>query len=286
MSNVAVMTDSAASLPPALAKKWGVTVVALEVVVDGQALKEGEDISPAEVLEHLENGTRVSTSQPNLGAFQQAFQEAADAGAQSIVAVLISATMSGTVNVARAAALHSQIPVEVVDTGTLAMATGYAAVAAGALAARGASTAEVANRARNVAASALCVFTVDTLEYLKRGGRISPAVAAIGTALSMRPVMAIESGAVVVLERVRTTHRARAAMLARVDQRIEAGTHPAVAIMALGEEKYGDDAAQLIESRHPGLSLLVRTPVSAVLSAHTGPGTLAAVVVDMPGFDS
>lgn len=280
--SVAVVVDSAASLPPALAKKWGVRVVALKVIVDDHAYDEGEQISATDVLERLLSGSRVSTSQPSIAAFEAAYRRAEDAGATEVVAVLISGEISGTVNAARTAAAHVGIPVEVVDTRTLAMATGFAAVAAAALAAEGADSAHVAAMARRVAASALCVFTLDSLEYLKRGGRVSAAAAAIGNALSMRPVMAIRDGNVVVLDRVRTTARARSAMLERVDASISMMARPAVAMMALGEEQYGSDAALLVESRHPELSMLVRTPVSAVLSAHTGPGTLAAVVVDLP----
>jgi len=280
--SVAVIADSAASLPPALAKKWGVSIVALQVIVDDHAYDEGEQIAAKEVLDRLLAGSRVSTSQPSIAAFEAAYRRAEDAGATEVVAVAISGEMSGTANAARAAAAHVGIPVEVVDTHTLAMATGFAAVAAAALAAQGGDSAQVAAMARQVSGSALCVFTLDSLEYLKRGGRVSAAAAAIGNALSMRPVMAIRDGNVAVLERVRTTARARAAMLERVDASIATMSRPAVAMMALGEEQYGNDAALLVESRHPELCMLVRTPVSAVLSAHTGPGTLAAVVVDLP----
>ncbi|WP_152649826.1 DegV family protein [Demequina oxidasica] len=282
MSNVAVITDSAASLPPALAKKWGIIVVPLQVIVDDDVFPEGDAISPPEVLSHLLAGRLVSTSQPSVAAFTAAFERAAQTGAKAAVAVLISGEMSGTVNAARTAAQDSVIPVHVVDTHTLAMAAGFAAVAAAARAAKGADVDQVAQRARDVAASSLCVFTVDSLEFLKRGGRVGAASAAIGNALSLRPVMAIREGKVEVLERVRTTARARNAMLDMVDAHVGTLAHPAAAIMALGDEQFGSDAALLVESRHPELAMLVRTPVSAVLAVHTGPGTLAAVVVNLP----
>jgi len=282
MSTVAIITDSAASLPPALAKKWGIIVVPLQVIVDGVSYREGEEITHAEVLRHLEAGRRVSTSQPSVAAFEAAYAQAAELGASAAVAVLISSGMSGTVSAARTAAAGASIPVEVVDTGTLAMATGYAAVAASAYAAQGADMRAMADRAIFVASSALCVFTVDSLVYLKRGGRVSSTTAAIGMALNMRPVMQIEDGKVAIIDRVRSTSRARATMLDHVNRRISQLSHPAAAIMALGEEQYGNVAALLVENRHPELSMLVRTPVSAVLAAHTGPGTLAAVVVDLP----
>lgn len=282
MSTVAVIADSAASLPPALAKKWGIIVVPLQVIVDDHSFSEGEDITPADVLAHLIAGRAVSTSQPSVRAFEDAYRRAAEAGATGVVAVLISGDMSGTVNAARKAAQGATIPIEVVDTHTVAMATGFAALAASALSAQGADVAAVAQRAREVASSALCVFTLDSLEYLRRGGRISAATAAIGDALSLRPIIEIREGKLAVLDRVRTTARARNAMLDVLDGQLQRFTRPAAAIMVLGEEQYGDDAASLVETRHPELTMLVRTPVSAVLAAHAGPGVLAAVVADLP----
>jgi DegV family protein with EDD domain len=281
-ATVAVVTDSAASLPAALAHKWGIRVVPLQVIVDGVSYSEGAEITPEEVLEHLVVGRTVTTSQPSAATFEAAYAEAVAAGASAIVAVMISGKLSGTASVAQAAAHAVAVPVTVVDSGTVAMATGYAALGAAALAATGASDTEVAEEARRVAASSICMFTVDSLEYLRRGGRISPAVAAVGRVLGVRPVLEVVDGEVALVSRVRTTARARAALVARVDQAISERAHPALAVMALGDADYGDDAARVLETAHPQLAMTVRTPVSAVLSAHGGPGALAAVVVDLP----
>jgi DegV family protein with EDD domain len=280
--HIAVVTDSAASLPPALAKEWGISVVPLQVIVDGVAEAEGERVGPRGVLDDLIAGKDISTSQPSPEAFLSAFQEAADAGAAAVVAVVISGKISGTVNAAQTAASAATIPVTVVDTLTIAMATGYAAIAAAAHARAGGSVDDVAATARHVAARSLCIFTVDTLEYLRRGGRVSPAVAAVGTVLSVRPVLGIVDGEVALLERVRTTARARDALLTRVEERIADLDRPGVAIMALGDEEFSDDAARMLEAKYSAVAMMVRTPVSAVLAVHTGPGALAAVVVELP----
>ncbi|WP_084037990.1 DegV family protein [Demequina sp. NBRC 110053] len=279
---VAVVTDSAASLPPALAAKWGVRVVPLHVIIDGETRLEGEQISSDEVLEVLSSGGDVSTSQPSIGQFDEAFAQAARDGASHVVAVLISAKMSGTVGGAQAAAHRAGIDVTIVDSATLAMATGFAALAAAAAARRGAGAAEVADAARAVARTSACIFTVDTLEYMRRGGRVSPAIAAVGKVLGVRPVLALQDGEVAMVERVRSTQRARAAVLARAESAVGRMARPAAAVMVLGEGEFGDEAARALESRFPHLAMLVRTPVSAVLASHTGPGTLAAVVVDLP----
>jgi DegV family protein with EDD domain len=279
---VAVVTDSAASLPAGLAQKWGVRVVPMQVIVDGTPHSEGTDIGPQEVLANLLAGLTVTTSQPSPAAFENAFREAELDGATAIVAVLISGKLSGTVSVAQAAAGRVSVPVHVVDSESVAMATGFAAVAAAALAATGADAEAVADEARRVAASSLCMFTVDDLNYLRKGGRISPAVAAVGRVLGVRPLLEVVDGEVSLYERVRTTARARAALLECADESIGDRLRPALAVMALGDADYVDEAARALGAAHEHLALTVCTPVSAVLAAHAGPGALAIVVVDLP----
>ncbi|MFN3865217.1 MAG: DegV family protein [Demequina sp.] len=279
---VAVVTDSAASLPPELAREWGIGIVPLQVVIDGRSHDEGEQIGPHQVLEALVAGSTASTSQPSVAAFERAFARAVEDGATHVVAVLISSKLSGTVNGARAAAASVSVPVTVVDSGTLALGTGFAAIAAAALARAGASAEDVAAEASRVARTSRCVFTVDTLEFLRRGGRVSPAVAAVGRVLSVRPVLEIVDGEVAMVDRVRSTHRARAAVLARAEAALATMVRPASAVMTLGDDEYGDQAASALEARHPDLALLLRTPVSPVLAVHTGPGTFGMVVADLP----
>lgn len=280
-STVAVMTDSAASLPADIARAWGIHVVPLHVIVDGADFVEGADITPDEVVRNLLEATSISTSQPSAGDFAAAFDAAASRGADAIVAVLISARLSGTVTAARAAAASASVPVVVVDSGTVAMAEGFAAIAAAALARTGADAAAVADEARRVAASTRCFFTVDTLEFLRRGGRVSPAVAAVGRALGVRPILEMRDGEVALVTRIRSTTRARIALLDMVERAIAEWARPAVAVMGVGGE-YAADAARAVGERHPDLALLVESSVSATLSAHTGPGTLAVAVVDLP----
>ena len=281
---VAVVTDSAASLPAGLAQKWGVRVVPLQIIVDGVPHAEGDEISSDEVLAALVSGSKITTSQPSVAAFEDAYARAVRDGAAAIVAVVLSGKLSGTAGVAHAAAAAAGVPVTVVDTQTVAMACGYAAIAAAALANTGADADAVAAEARRVAASSICMFTVDSLEYLRRGGRIGPAVAAVGKVLGVRPLLQVADGEVSLFERVRTTARARAALVECADEAIAERVRPALAVMALGDADYADDAVRVLERAHPRLAMTVRTPVSAVLSAHAGPGALAVVVVDLPAL--
>lgn len=263
-------------------ERWGVAVVPLEVSIDGDTVREPTEGGPDQVLRALAEGRKVSTSQPSVGAFEEVYREAAAAGAERIVSVHISGTMSGTVDTARLAAEVSPVPVTVVDSRSIGMGTGWAALAAAAKARAGASEMETAAEAARVAASSSMLLTVDSLEYLRRGGRVPATMAALGDALNIRPVLAVEDGVVVILERVRTTPRARAAVVARAEAAIEELPAPGLAIMSLAAQEYADDIAAVLEARHSRLAMLIRTPVTSVLAVHGGPGSFAAVVADLP----
>ncbi|WP_062313595.1 DegV family protein [Demequina rhizosphaerae] len=279
---VAVIADSAASLSPGLAESRRIGVVPLQVVVDGDAVEEGVGISPDEVVAHLRAGHATSTSQPTPAAFDAAISAAVEAGAAGIVIVAMSRALSGTCEAAEAAAARAPVPVEVVDTRTVAMAAGYAALAAAHEARAGGSLEAVAAVARDVAAGSRCVFTVESLDHLRRGGRIGPAVAAVGRVLGIRPVLEVADGEVALVGRVRSAARARAALHAAVDDALAGRAHPVVTVHGVGAEEQATEAAREIEARHPWLGPVAVAEVSAVLAVHAGPGTLAAVVADLP----
>ncbi|WP_062464281.1 DegV family protein [Demequina soli] len=278
---VAVIADSAASLPPALAASRGIAVVPLQVTVHGLASPEGTVIGPADVVAHLRAGDAVSTSQPTPAAFDEAIASAAAAGATGVVLVAMAGTLSGTADAARAAASRATIPVEVVDTRTVAMAEGLAALAAADAAAAGGSLADVAEVARRVALGSRTAFTVDTLEHLRRGGRIGPTVAAVGRVLGIRPVLALVDGEIGLAGRVRTTARARAALHVAVDDALAGLSRPAVAVMGVGCAEDVAEAARAIEQRHPELGTVATAEVSAVLAVHAGPGAMGIAVADL-----
>ena len=276
---VAVATDSSACLPAELAAAWGVAVIPLQVVIDEVASDEGEGIAPGDVVAALTSGKRVTTSQPRPEAIQRVITQAADAGAESLVVVTLSATMSGTASAIAAAATAADIDVIVVDSGTVSLAHGLAALSAAAVARAGGSAADVEAEARRASRASLCLFTVDTLEYLRRGGRVSPAVAAVGNALGVRPVLGVIHGVVEQVERVRSSAKARHAVLERIAARAPAQRHPVVGLMGVS----GDDALVAESARQIGTRSdwpIVTADLSAALAAHAGPGALAAVVVD------
>lgn len=277
---VVVATDSSACLPRELAEAWGVLVAPLQVIIDDEAFDEDSGIAPEAVVEALVAGRRVSTSQPGPTALLRVAEEAAAGGAAHLVFVSLSGAISGTAQAMEVVAESAPLQVTVVDTATVSLAAGLAALSAAAVARAGGSADDVAEEARRASASSLCLFTVDTLEYLRRGGRVSDTMAALGDALGVKPVLGVIDGRVDQVERVRTSAKARVAVLDGIAAHALSHAHPVVGVMTLaGDEEMAREAHDVLASR--GDWPIVTAGLSAVLAAHGGPGSLAVAVVDV-----
>lgn len=277
-----VVVDSSASIPGVLAREWGIDVVPLEVIVSGESFPEGLGMTSEDVIEALEDGRYVTTSQPSVGALLEEYRRAAEAGAEGVVSIHISGEVSGTVNAAELAARKSPIPVEVVDSRTLSMALGFTALAAAAFAKKGAIRGEVAYEARRVAASSSVLFTVDTLDYLRRGGRVPHVMALIGGALNIRPILGMVDGRVEVLERVRTTARARKRVIEMLEEKVSTLSRPGVAVMGLRIPWFVDDVENRLKEKHPDFAMTVGADFSAALAVHGGSGSFLVAAADLP----
>jgi DegV family protein with EDD domain len=254
-------------------------VVPLYVVLAGHSGREGSDISPDEVARALgARGQRVSTSRPTPGDFVAAYRRALAEGADRLVSVHLSSELSGTWDAARLAA--SQVGehiVTVVDTRSAAMGAGFAVLAAARSAAAGADAATVARTAQETADATRTFFVVDTLEHLRRGGRIGSAAAVLGSALAVKPVLHVQDGRVVPLEKVRTSARA---MNRLVQRGVEAaGQGPvSVAVHHLAAPERAERLAAEIRERLPQLRELHVSELGAAIGAHVGPGAVGIVV--------
>jgi fatty acid kinase fatty acid binding subunit len=276
---VAVVTDSTAYLPVELAGTYDLTVVPLTVVINGQEGLEGSEISPAEVARALgARRAQVSTSRPAPGQFVAAYRRLLDAGADGVVSVHLSAKLSGTFEAATLAAEEVGPQVTVVDSMTTGMGLGFAALAAATAAGKGEDLATVRAAAVDNAVRVATLFYVDTLEFLRRGGRIGAASALLGTALSVKPILHVVDGSIVVRDKVRTAGRALAKL---VDLAVDAsGEGEAdIAVHHLGAP---DRAAALAEAVSMRLGDRLRdcyiTEIGAVVAAHVGPGVAGVVV--------
>lgn len=280
--SVALVTDSTASLPPELARRRGITVVPLRVVIGSASLDEGVDegATPDSVADALRGAEQVTTSRPTPEAFRDAYARAAGDGAEEILSVHLSGEMSGTVESARLAARDAPVPVTVVDTRQLGMATGFAVLTAADLLDSGGTVAEAAGAARSRAEATTSLFYVDTLEHLRRGGRIGAAAALLGSALAVKPLLALEDGRIGRVEKVRTTARA----LGRLEELAVAAADSEQVDVAVAHLAHPERASLLAEHLarrlHGNLGGrdVVVGEVGAVLGAHVGPGMVAVVV--------
>jgi DegV family protein with EDD domain len=276
---VAVVTDSTAYLPAELHGAHDLTVVPLTVVINGDEGREGEEVTPAEVARAL-GGRRVSvsTSRPAPELFLSTYRRLLDAGADGIVSVHLSAKLSGTYDAATLAALELGDAVQVIDSGTTGMGLGFTALAAARSAAKGDSLLRVREEASTHASHVTTLFYVDTLEFLRRGGRMGAAEALLGTALAVKPILHVVDGAVVVREKVRTQGRALARL---VDLAVEAaGEGPAdITVHHLGMPDRARTLADAVAMRlGDRLQDSYITEIGAVVAAHVGPG-LAGIIV-------
>jgi DegV family protein with EDD domain len=281
VQHVALVTDSTAYLPPDLVAARGVRVVPVQVVVDGHPYDEGTEISPGEVAAALRDWSVVSTSRPSPERFAQAYADAAAAGATAVVSVHLSGDMSGTYDAAALAAREAPLEVVVVDSRTVAMAMGFAVLDGARAAEAGADAAAVAEVVRARAAASHALFYVDTLDYLRRGGRIGAAQAMLGQALAVKPILELVDGRVAPLEKVRTGSKALARLEELVVARAE-GRPCDVAVHHLDSPARAEALAGRLVSRLVDSRVLVGE-VGAVVGAHVGPGMVAVALSPRPG---
>ena len=276
-TGVRVLTDSTAYLPAELVARHRITVVPLTVVIGGRAFGE-DDVDGEDVATALRRWAPVSTSRPSPATFLDAYERLAADGATEVVSVHLSAGVSGTFEAAQLAARDAPLPVHVVDSMSLGMGLGYLATAAAEAAAAGMDGASVADGVREQAGGVRAFFYVDTLEHLRRGGRIGAAQALIGSALAVKPLLTLRDGLIVPLEKVRTAARA----LARLEEvTVEAaGSGPVrVGVHHLSSPSRAEQLSEKLRARLPECRELHTGEVGAVVGAHVGPGMVAAVVV-------
>lgn len=273
---VAVITDSTCYLPSGWAARLGIDIVPVQVIVAGQSFDETEDAQAQRVADALRDWHPVTTSRPSPMRFLQAYALAEEAGASEIVVVTLSAAMSATYESALLAAKECELPVTVVDSRSIAMGLGFAAMSGARAARAGADAAQVADLIERRATASSVYFYVDTLEYLRRGGRVSAARAVVGQALQVKPLLQVIDGHVSRLEQVRTAGKA----LARLEDLAVAaadGHEVDIAVQHLASPDRASALAARMRERLPSAEV-VEGVVGGVVGAHVGPGMVAVVV--------
>ncbi|WP_255470748.1 DegV family protein [Pseudarthrobacter sp. B4EP4b] len=279
----AVVTDSASALPADwsadLTGDGRLTIIPMPVMVGEEIYGEGEDDISETIALALASGTSVKTSRPSPGQFEQAYLAAQRRGYEAVVSVHISGGLSGTADAARLAAARVGIPVEVVDSATVGMALGMAVQASVRTAAGGAAAGTVAAAAADQAARTKVYFYVPSLEQLRRGGRIGAAASLWGTMLAIKPILAVDDGRIVPLEKVRSAAKA----VARLEEIVaaDAAARPdgvRLAVHHFGNPAEAQSLAARLEAALPQCPPAQISSLPAVLAAHAGLGVLAVIV--------
>jgi DegV family protein with EDD domain len=265
---VRIVTDSASDLPQELVDKHGIEIVPLTIRFGDDEYVDRKDLSTDQFWTKLEqSSTLPETAAPSVGAFEEAFRRLADDGATGIVCVNLSSRLSATMQSAQVAskAIEGDCPVAVVDSKNASMGLGIIALRAAQRAAEGADVPAIVAELESLRGRVRVMATLDTLEYLRKGGRIGGAQAMLGSMLSIKPVIDVQDGAVEQGGKVRTRSKAL---------RFLADHVPNVPLEALSILHANapdiDDFIAMVQPNHPDTEIIMGK-IGAVIGVHTGP---------------
>jgi fatty acid kinase fatty acid binding subunit len=276
MAKVAVVTDSTAYIPKDLLERHAITVAPQVLIWGDQTYNDGVDIQPDEFYKKLQSATVMpTTAQVTIVTMQRIFQGLVEKGFD-VLGVFVSGKFSGTMQSAthgREALGAAAEKVTLVDSQAAAMALGFQALAAARAAEAGASVAELKELVERSRSHVGIYFVVDTLEFLHRGGRIGGAQRFIGSALNLKPILALRDGRVEPEDRVRTKSKAVDRVLELVTQDVKGRSNIRLATVHANAEA---EATQLLAraAQDVGAIEQVVASLSPVVGAHTGPGTV------------
>jgi DegV family protein with EDD domain len=274
---VAVVTDSTCDLPVGITEAMGVRVVPLSVAFGGRDLYSRVTVTDEEFYAELATSDELpTTSQPVGPWFDEAWADAADDGFDAIVSLHVSDALSGTVDRARTLAATAAIPVHVVDSRQVSGGLALQVLAAVRVAEDGGTPAQVVAAADAARRTTTSVIAVDTLEYLRRGGRLSGTQAMVGTALRMRPVLGVQGGRIELIDRARTWSKAVERLVDRVAEQATAEPQHAVIAHAMAPAR----AQELLEavSARVEVAQSLQVVIGPVVGTHTGPGAVGVAL--------
>ena len=275
MTKIALVTDSTSYIPADLVQRYHITVTPQVLIWGPETFQDGVDIQPDEFYTRLKTATIMpSTSQATVATFVKIFQGLLDEGYQ-ILAMLVSERLSGTINSASQArlALPAGAPIEIVDSQSTAMALGFQVLSVARALEQGADLTDAVALAHKATAHTGVVLTVDTLEFLHRGGRIGGGSRFLGTLLNFKPILELRDGRIEAVERVRTRGKSLSRLVDLVEAQIGGRTPVRLAALHANAEA---DARGVLEEACSRLKVeeSLLSIVSPVVGTHAGPGTV------------
>ncbi len=275
MANVAVVTDSMATIPVDLVRKYNISVAPLHIIWDKIDYRDGVDIQTGEFYSRLPKSKTLPTTDSAIqGEFLQIF-ESLKATASGIVVLTVSAAMpSGCYDSALSAkALVEGIPIEVIDTRTALMAQGFSVLAAAKVAASGGDILEVCRAGSAVAPKTHTFWAMDTLEYFRRLGRLSLPRATLASWLKVKPILGVVEGKLAALDRVRTKAKVIDKLLEIMGERLAGNSPLHVSVLHGNSPQEAEQLEQEVITRYNPAEVL-RSEITPVIGTYTGPGTL------------
>ncbi len=275
---IAIVTDSTCDLPNDLVRKYNIHVIPQSIIWGGEELRDGIDITPTDFYHRLETDPVIPTSsQPTPSQFKALFEEIASSGAEQIACFTLSKNLSGTYQSAVQAADMVDVNVTVMDTVAVSLGLGWQVLAAAEAREAGGSVEEMMGAATKVRSTMRTYLTVDTLEYLHRGGRIGGAAKMVGTALQLKPMLYVDHqglGRVEPGEKTRTRKKAIQKMVETLFGELDTSKPMKIGIVHCNARKDADELADQVKSDYPNVEILIND-VTSVIGVHVGPGALA-----------
>lgn len=277
MGRIAIVTDSTCNIPPALVEKYNISIIPLTLLWGDESYLDGVDVDADTFYRWLQEREEFpTTSQPSVGASINFFNDVARRlQTDTILGIFVSSKLSGTL--ASAIQAKAELPdlnIELLDSEYFSMGLGFQVLVAAQAAEEGLAMEAILERVQHTRNRMKFVFSVDTLEYLHRGGRIGGAARLLGTMLNLKPILTIEDGRVEPLEKVRSRQRSLKRMIEIAEQHLAGRTPVALAIMQAGvdQNEVATVTAWVKERLRPAeIHTVVLSPV---VGTHSGPGTI------------
>lgn len=276
--DIKILADSASDLTSKHYNEFDIKMVPLTVHLDGNEYKDGIEISPKEVYHAMRNGKSPKTSQVSPIAFKELFLSYVESN-QPLVYLAFSSELSGTYQTAKMMEQeikeeHPKAPIYVIDTKCASIGYGLVILRAAKLAKEGATVEDIINLARYHAEHMEHIFTVDDLEYLYRGGRVSKTAAFVGTLLKIKPILHVEDGKLIPLEKIRGSKKVLSRMIEIMDERGTDFENQVIGISHGDDLETANQLAEMIEEKFNPKEIIIEM-VGSVIGAHSGPGTIA-----------
>jgi DegV family protein with EDD domain len=274
---IALITDSTCDIPKDWRQEFDITVIPLTIIWDNQEFQDGIDISPEEFYKRLENDTNhPTTSQPAPSSFLNAYQQFAEKGYQEIIVFTISSAMSGTIQSARQAAEQSPIPVHIVDGKNNSMGLGWQVIAAARIRENGGNLQEMLDAAEKVRNNMVYYISLDTMDYLVKGGRIGDAVKFLNSVVKIRPLITVkpETGTVGASIPARSRKGAIDGLFKSFFKHIDTNLPMHITVLHNAALEEAQALAERIKQEYDPKEIFISI-VSPILGVHTGPRAIA-----------